>query len=180
MRRYLSGGWAVLKSYLFAMVFFYIFFIGMASRASLYSIAIFIVMISLLYFELTHHTGVDKRRYGKVRPIDGAIYGLLAIAPFVIIQIILSQLDYSFLGPNFDISILKQNLVKGFVAPMLFIAKLVGGYSSVWSYISAWATIVVVAFLGYYSGYKNFDLGAFMRKLFGLQPRKKSTNRWRR
>ena len=95
---------------------------------------------------------------------------MIAIAPFVIIQIIISQLTLSFEVINFDV--LKVNLVKGFVAPMLFIVKLVG-YSSIWGYVLAWSTIVLFAFLGYFAGYKKFDLSEFTRKLLGLQPRKK-------
>jgi hypothetical protein len=173
MKKYLSGSLTILKNYLFAMIFFFIFFVGFYSKASLYSIAIFIIMVMLIYFELTHYASVDKRRYGSIRLYEGAIYGLLAIVPFVIIQIIISQLNLSITGVNFDV--LKENLVKGFVAPMLFIAKL--GHYSIWGYIVAWSTIVITAFLGYFSGYKGFDLSAFIRQLFGLQPRKRSTTK---
>jgi len=124
----------------------------------------------LIYSELAHLVGVDKRRYGNVKFYDGAIYALIGIAPIIIIQIIISQLNLSSDVINFDV--LKVNLVKGFVAPMLFIVKLVG-YSSIWGYVLAWSTIVLAAFLGYFAGYKKFELDTFIRKLFGLQPRKK-------
>ncbi len=177
MKKYLSGGWAVLKNYIFAMIFFYIFFIGFYSRASLFSIAIFIVMVFLIYFELTHQAGVDKRRYGGINPADGIIYGLLAIAPMVLLQIIISFLSFES-TEVFDFGRLQVNLIKGFSAPMLFIARL-GGYSLP-GYIIAWATIVIVAALGYYSGFKNFDLSAYTRQLFGLQPRRKPTTHKKR
>ncbi|HEY5583512.1 MAG TPA: hypothetical protein VIK78_03365 [Ruminiclostridium sp.] len=170
MKKYLSGSWAVLKDYLFAMIFFYIFFVGFYSKASLFSILIFIIMCFLIYGELSHLVGVDKRKYGSVKFYDGAIYALIGIAPIVIIQIIISQLNLSSDVINFDV--LKVNLVKGFVAPMLFIVKLVG-YSSIWGYVLAWTTIVIASFLGYFAGYKGFDLDMFIRRLFGLQPRKK-------
>ena len=67
MKKYLSGSWAVIKNYLFGMIFFFIFFVGFYSKASLFSIAIFIIVISLIYFELTHYAGMDKRRYGSIR-----------------------------------------------------------------------------------------------------------------
>jgi|GEM_PF-3042805 len=172
MKRYMSGGWAVLKNYMFAMIFFYIFFIGFYSRAWLFSIAIFIVMLFLIYYELTHQAGVDKRRYGGINPTDGIVYGLLAIAPMVLMQIIVSFLSFES-TQVFSFERLQINLLKGLVAPMLFIAKL-GGYKLP-GYIMAWSTIVIIAALGYYSGYKNFDLSAYTRQLFGLQPRKKST-----
>ncbi len=177
MKKYLSGGWAVLKNYIFAMIFFYIFFVGFYTRASLFSILIFIVMVFLIYYELTHVAGVDKRRYGVVKPIDGVIYGLIAIAPMVLLQIVIFFLNLDIEYVNFDI--LKVNLIKGLTAPMLFIAKL-GGYKLP-GYIAAWATIVLVAYLGYLSGYKGFDLNAYTRRLLGLQPKKKpTTNKKRR
>ena len=158
------------------MIFFYIFFVGLYSKASLYSIAIFIIMILLIYAEMTHYAGIDKRKYGSIRPYEGVIYGLLAIVPFALIQIIISQLDLSIKGVNFDI--LKMNLIKGFAAPMLFIAKL--GHYKIWGYILAWSTIVIVSFLGYFAGYKNFDINEYIRKLFGLQPKKKGPPKKRR
>lgn len=181
MKKYLAGSWAVIKNYLFGLLFYFIFFIGFYKWPSPYSIAIFIIMIPLLYFELTHYEGVEKRRDGKSSPYQGAIYGLLAIVPFVILQIIISLLDIkgilSIVNPNaasvINYATLKQNLIKSFVAPMLFIAKM-GGYS-IWGYALAWSTIVLTAFLGYFSGYKDFDLGAVIRKTLGLQPKKKST-----
>lgn len=177
MKKYLSGGWAVLKNYIFAMIFFYIFFIGFYTKASLFSILIFIVMITLIYYELVHRVGVDKRRYGVVKPIDGVIYALYAITPMILLQIVILFLDLNIPYINFEI--LKVNLIKGLVAPMLFIAKL-GGYKLP-GYIAAWGTIVLIAYLGYLSGYKDFDLNAFVRRLFGLQPRKKpTTNKKRR
>ncbi|MHB8064834.1 MAG: hypothetical protein ACYDG2_19790 [Ruminiclostridium sp.] len=177
MKKYLSGSWAIIKNYLFAMIFFYIFFVGFFSKTSLFSVAIFIIMITLIYFELTHYASVDKRRYGSIRLYEGAIYGLLAIVPFILIQIIISQLNLSISNVNF--STLRGNLVKGFVAPMLFIAKL--GHYTIWGYMMAWSSIVIASFLGYFSGYKGFDLSVFFRRLFGLQPKKKSmTKRNRR
>lgn len=181
MKKYLSGSWAVMKNYLFGMIFFFIFIIGFYKWVSIYSIAIFIIMIPLLYFELTHYEGVEKRRDGNVKPYQGAIYGLLAILPFVLLQIIISQLDIKGIFTSFNMkaadsinySMLKQSLIKGFVAPMLFIARQ-GGYT-VWSYALAWSTIVLTSFLGYFSGYKGFDLSEFIRKALGLQPRKKGT-----
>jgi len=176
MKKYLSGGWAVLKNYIFSMIFFYIFFVGFYKWASLFSILIFIVMITLIYYELTHQAGVDKRRYGDVKPIDGVIYGLIAITPMVIIQIVISFLSLDIPYVNYEI--LQANLIKGFVAPMLFIAKL-GGYSLL-GYMAAWATIVLVAYLGYLSGYKGFDINAYVRRALGLQPKKRPTNNNRR
>lgn len=174
MKKYLSGSWVVFKNYLIAMIFFYIFYVGLYNFAAIYSIAIFIIMASLIYFELVHYAGFDKRKYGKIRPYEGAIYGLIAVLPLIIIQIIISQLNLDTSLLNF--AILKGNLIKGFVAPMLFIAKLFA-YKYIWSYAIAWFSIVLIAFLGYYSGYKNFDLGAFIRKLFGMQPKKVSTKK---
>ncbi len=176
MKKYLSGSWAVFKNYLFSMIFFYIFFIGFYKWASLFSIVIFIVMASLVYFELTHHAGVDKRRYGLVKPTDGIIYGLIAVSPMIILQIIISSINYQSDVVNF--AVLKANLIKGFTAPMLFISKL-GGYQLP-GYAAAWAILVILAFLGYYSGYKGFDLSEYFRRLFGLQPRKRPTTNKRR
>jgi len=177
MKKYLSGSWKVIKNYLLALILFCIFFIGFYSKASIFSIFIFIIMVLLIYSELAHLTGVDKRRYGSVKFYDGALYALIGIAPFVIIQIIISQLNLSIEG--LDFAVLKGNLIKGFAAPMLFIAKL--GYYTIWGYIMSWSAIVLTAFLGYFAGYKGFELGTFLRKLFGLQPRKrKPTNRNRR
>ncbi len=176
MKKYLIGSWLVIKNYIFAMIFFYIFFVGFYSRASLFSIAVFILMILLMYGELSHQAGVDKRRYGSIRLYDGAIYGLLAIVPFILIQIIISLLNLQFDVVDFEI--LKWNLVKGFAAPMLFIAK-AGGYGFI-GYAAAWATIVLAAFLGYFAGYKNFDLNAYIRQVLRLQPKQKNTNKRKR
>ena len=178
MKKYLYGSLAILKYYLFVMVFFFIFIVGFYSKAGYFSIATFIILIPLIYYEMTNYVGFDKRKFGEIRPYEGAIYGLLAIAPFVIIQILIllinPQLDLSFISPTIQYDTLKLTLVKVFVAPMLFIPK-IAGYTSVWGYIIAWFTIVLSAFLGYFSGYKGFDLGAFTRKLFGMQPKKRGT-----
>ena len=61
---------------------------------------------------------------------------------------------------------------------MLFIANL--EHYSIGGYIIAWFTIVLAAFLGYFSGYKGFDLNTFIRRLFGLQPKKKSITKGNR
>lgn len=177
MKKYLTGSWAVLKNYIFAMIFFYIFFIGFYSKIMYFSVSIFFIMFVFIYFELVHLAGVDKRKYGEVKFYDGAVYALIGIAPFVIIQIILFCLNLSF--KIVDFSVLKVSLIKGFVAPMLFIAKL-ANYSLL-GYIMAWSTIVIIAFLGYLAGCKEFDISVFTRRLVGLQPRKpKTTNKNRR
>ncbi len=182
MKKYLHGSWTIIKYYLFVMIFYYVFIVGFYSKAAFFSIATFIVLIPLIYYEMTNYVGYDKRQFGKVRPYEGAIYGLLAIVPFVIIQLlillIIPQIDFSFISSEINDYQLKLTLVKVFVAPMLFIPK-IAGYSSVWGYVAAWFTIILSAFLGYYSGYKGFDLGAFTRKIFGMQPKKKGTKRRR-
>lgn len=180
MKKYLSGSWTIVKYYLFVMIFYYIFIVGFFSIPGYFSIATFIVLIPLIYYEMTNYVGYDKRQFGEIRPYEGAIYGLFAIAPFAIIQILLflivPHLDLSFISADINFNVLKYTLVKIFVAPMLFIPKLVG-YSSIWGYVLAWFTVILSAFLGYFSGYKGFDLGAFTRRLFGLQPKKKSTTK---
>lgn len=168
MKKYLSGAWSVFKNYIFAMIFFYIFYVGFYSKASLFSIFIFIIMFFLIYGELAHKAGVDRRKYGGIKVYDGALYALFAILPVVLIQIIISQLNLSIEGLNF--AVLKTNLVKAFAAPMLFLAKALK--YSVGGYLLAWASVVLMAFLGYFAGYKNFELDTYIRKLFGLQPRK--------
>lgn len=180
MKKYLSGSWAIVKYYLFVMIFYYIFIIGFYSIPGYFSIATFIVLIPLIYYEMTNYVGFDKRQFGKVRPYEGAVYGLLAIAPFAIIQILLflivPHIDLSFISADIKYDVLKYTLVKVFVAPMLIVPKLVG-YYSIWGYVLAWFTVILSAFLGYFSGYKGFDLGAFTRRLFGLEPKKKSTTK---
>ncbi len=176
MKKYLSGSWAVLKTYLIAMLIFYIFFVGFYKRLSLYSIFVFVIMIAFLYAELHHLTGVDKRKYGSVKFYDGAIYGILAVIPFAIIQIIISFLDLSIKDVNFPV--LRANLIKGLAAPMLFIEKSMG--YSVIGYIVAWFTIILFSFLGYFAGYKKFDVTEYIRKMLGLQPRKPKPKRNRR
>ncbi len=180
MKKYLSGSWAIVKYYLFVMVFYYIFIVGFYSVPGYFSIATFIVLIPLIYYEMTNYVGFDKRQFGGIRPFEGAIYGLLAIAPFALIQILLflivPHLDLSFISADIKYDVLKYAVVKVFIAPMLFIPKLVG-YSSIWGYVLAWFTVILSAFLGYFSGYKGFDLGSFTRSLFGLQPKKKSTTK---
>jgi hypothetical protein len=169
MKKYLYGSWTVLKNYLFAMIFFYLFIVGFYTKSGLFSVAIFIVMFLLIYNELVHLTGIDKRKFGAVRLYEGAVYGLIAVMPFAIIQIIISQLNLSIKG--IDFFVLRSNLMKGFLAPMLFIARSM--HYSLAGYIIAWSTIVLAAFLGYFAGCKGFDLSVFTRKLFGLQPRKR-------
>lgn len=178
MKKYLSGGWSVIKNYLFAMIFFYIFFIGFYSKAALFSILIFIIMIPLVYGEMAHKAGVDKRKYGLARPYEGAIYGLLAVLPVIIIQLVISQLKLTIEGINF--AVLQLNLIKGFSAPMLFLVKIFG-YSNWWSYAISWGLLVIICFLGYFAGYKNFEISEKIRKLLGLQPRqRKPKNKNRR
>ncbi|WP_242855612.1 hypothetical protein [Ruminiclostridium josui] len=133
-------------------------------------------MIAFIYAELHYLTGVDKRRYGSVKYYDGAIYGILAVVPFVIIQIIISFLDLSIEGINF--MVLKANLIKGLAAPMLFISKSM--HYSVVGYIIAWFTVILISFLGYYAGFKKFDITEYIRKLLGLQPRKPKPKKNRR
>lgn len=176
MKKYITGGWAVFKNYIFAMIFFYIFFIGFYSKAGLFSVLIFLVLVLLLYSEMAHRAGVDKRKYGRVQPIDGVLYGAIAVAPVIVLQLVILLLSFDLTVINFET--LKFNLIKGLAAPMLFIAR-AGGYS-VWGYAIAWAAIVLFSGLGYFAGYKGFDLNAYVRKLFGLQPRKVNTKKVRR
>ncbi|EPR08019.1 hypothetical protein [Ruminiclostridium papyrosolvens] len=176
MKKYLYGSWAVIKSYLIAMLIFYIFFLGFYKRLSLFSVFVFVIMIAFIYAELHHLTGVDKRRHGSVKYYDGLIYGILAVIPFAIIQVIISFLDLSIKGVNFQM--LKANLIKGLAAPMLFIEKSM--HYSVVGYSVAWFTVILISFLGYFAGYKKFDVTEYTRKLFGLQPRKPKPKRNRR
>ncbi len=176
MKKYLYGSWAVIKSYLISMLIFYIFFLGFYKRLSLFSVFVFVIMIAFIYAELHHLTGVDKRRHGSVKYYDGLIYGILAVIPFAIIQVIISFLDLSIKGVNFQM--LKANLIKGLAAPMLFIEKSM--HYSVVGYSVAWFTVILISFLGYFAGYKKFDVTEYTRKLFGLQPRKPKPKRNRR
>ena len=176
MKKYLYGSWAVIKSYLISMLIFYIFFLGFYKRLSLFSVFVFVIMIAFIYAELHHLTGVDKRRHGSVKYYDGLIYGILAVIPFAIIQVIISFLDLSIKGVNFPL--LKANLIKGLAAPMLFIEKSM--HYSVVGYSVAWFTVILISFLGYFAGYKKFDVTEYTRKLFGLQPRKPKPKRNRR
>ncbi|AEY67762.1 hypothetical protein [Clostridium sp. BNL1100] len=176
MKKYLYGSWAVIKSYLISMLIFYIFFLGFYKRLSLFSVFVFVIMIAFIYAELHHLTGVDKRRHGSVKYYDGLIYGIFAVIPFAIIQIIISFLNFSIEGVNFPV--LKANLIKGLAAPMLFIEKSI--HYSVAGYIVAWFTVILISFLGYFAGYKKFDITEYVRKMLGLQPRKPKPKRNRR
>lgn len=167
MKKYLYGSWIVIKNYLFALIFFFIFYLGFYSKASLYSILIFLIMFLLMYNDMVKLAGKDKRKYGFVRFYDGALYALLGIIPFVILQIIISLLKIN--NEIIDFNVLKGSLLKVFVAPMLFAAKLL--HYSVWGYALAWALLILIGFVGYFSGYKGFDLYEYIRKLFGLEPR---------
>ncbi len=176
MKKYLYGSWAVLKSYLLSMIIFYIFFLGFYKRLSLFSVFVFVIMLAFTYAELHHLTGVDKRRHGFVKYYDGAIYGILAVIPFAVIQVVISFLDLSIKGVDFPV--LKLNLIKGLAAPMLFIEKSMN--YSVAGYAVAWFTVILISFLGYFAGCKKFDITEYTRKLFGLQPRKQKPRRNRR
>ena len=176
MKKYLHGGWNVIKNYLFGMLFFYIFYIGFYGKAALFSIGIFVIMALLIYHEMAHYVGKDKRLYGNNTPYDGAIYGLIGIAPFILIQIIIYLLNFEFTWIRFDI--FKMTMIKGFMAPMLFIVKGLG--YSIWSFIIGWASLVLFAFLGYFAGVKGFDLSMHVRKLVGLSPRKTQPKRGNR
>ncbi|ACL77186.1 hypothetical protein [Ruminiclostridium cellulolyticum] len=176
MKKYLSGSWTVLKTYLIAMLIFYIFFPAFYKRLSLFSVFVFVILIVFIYAELHHLAGVNNRRYGSIQYYDGAIYGFLAVVPFAIIQVIISFLDFSIEGVNFPV--LRANLIKGLAAPMLFIEKSMN--YSVIGYIVAWFTVILISFLGYFAGYKKFDVTGYARKLLGLQPRKPKPKRNRR
>ncbi len=176
MKKYLSGSWSVFKNYLFVIIIFFIFIISLYSKASWFSIPLFILMSLFIYSEMSHKAGVDKRRYGSIKLIDSVLYALIAIAPMIIIQIIISSLQIE--STVLDVSILKANLTKAVAAPMLFIAK-AGGYS-IYSYALAWSTIVLMSFLGYYAGSKGFDLNEYVRQLLGLKPKQKTVNKNKR
>ena len=168
MKKYLHGSWNVIKNYLFGMLFFYIFYIGFYGKSTLFSIGIYIIMVLLIYNEMAHYVGKDKRKFGKNTLFDGAIYGLIAIAPFTLIQIIIYFLNFDFTWIKFDV--FKMTMIKGFMAPMLFIIKGLG--NSILAYMAAWASLILFSFLGYFAGCKGFELSMHIRKLVGLSPKK--------
>lgn len=169
MKKYIAGSWTVLKNYLFVMLFFYLFYVGFYKYAGLFSIALFIVMEFLIYFEMVHYVSKDDRVFGKASPLNGLLYGLIAIIPFVIIQIIVININIDLSASQIDFNVLKSSIAKGFMAPMLFIIQ--KGNNSLLAYIIGWGSIVLASFLGYLAGYKHFDLSMHIRKLFGLQPK---------
>jgi hypothetical protein len=176
MKKYIAGSWTVLKNYLFIMLFFYLFYVGFYKKADLFSIALFIVMEMLIYYELVHYVSKDNRVFGKTSPLNGLLYGLAAVIPFVIIQIIVTNINIDLSAYKIDFNRLRVSLAKGFMAPMLFIIH--KGHNSLLSYAIGWGSIVLASFLGYFAGYKHFDLNLHIRKLFGLQP--KANNKQKR
>lgn len=133
-----------------------------------FSFLIALLTVMAIYVEMRTTAFKEKRpQYGiNPSPFKGFIYGLIGIVPYLLIEIIILLVQV----PT-DLETLKLRLFQGVASPLYWLARLMG--NKIPYYFIAWLFVVLIAALGYYAGYREFYVMAWIRQKLGIKPKKR-------
>ncbi len=171
----IKRGLKVTTNYLLALIVFGVFFMpiitmfeaNMEGAIFYYSVLIFLLLFYIIYSDMNRTAFKEKRPQYNINPppYKGFIYGLIGVIPLVIVEIILMSLKVPA-----DFLPLQRRLYQGFAGPLYWLAKLLGNEPVY--YIVSFTALILIAGLGYFTGFKEFYLTAYIRKQLEITSKK--------
>lgn len=130
------------------------------------SFFLFLLLFFLIYQDMHQLAFKEKRPQYGINPsrFKGALYGLIAVAPIVLLQGIALAIQV----PT-DYLTVRLRAFQAISSPVYWLAKLLG--NSIPAYFAALAVVVAVAFFGYWAGYREFSLLNWFYKRIGYVPK---------
>lgn len=176
----IKRGLRVTTGYLTALIIFAVFSMTVISFAKndvsagmiWLSVITFLLMFFSVYTEMRDTAFKEKRPQYDINPppFKGLLYGIIGIAPLVIVEIVLMLIKV----PE-DLLVLKRRVWQGFASPLYWIARLFGNTPV--CYILAFIVVIIIAGLGYYAGYKGVYPAAAIRRKLGLNKKVKKAEK---
>lgn len=164
MKDYLKGAWMSFKDYGIFDILFVVFMVPILSLGKdnlivwiqYYSLAVFLIMLLVLYADF-HHLAVKEKRpqYDlKPYPLKGFVYGFISIIPMGLLGLLYVTLTFS--DPILDR--MKHLVFNCLVGPEYWLVKL--GNETALAYVGAVLLIPVITGLSYLAG----NLGIYLKK----------------
>ncbi|NLU52490.1 MAG: hypothetical protein GXX10_06470 [Clostridiaceae bacterium] len=176
----IKRGLKVTVNYFIALLIFGVFLMPLLSFVKdnantfvfCYSLVMFLVMFYLIYVEMRVMAFKEKRPQYNINPspFKGLLYGFIGIIPLIVIELVLIFVSF----PE-DLLTLKKRLYQGFAGPLYWFSSLIGNEPV--HYVISFVLLVVIAFLGYYAGHKDFLLVTFVYDKLGIKRNKKTARR---
>jgi len=161
MKGYKKGAIKVFIDYFTFVMVFTMFLLTFYNYLKYYTFLIFLITFVVIFSDLSKIGKSDKRsRRSDVYPSKGFLMGLIGFMPFIIAQII-----YPLITFNDPVSTrLKEVALKVLMSPLYNFIKL--GNDTVYAYALSSFIVPCIAGLGYYAGFHDFDISAFLIRLY--------------
>lgn len=179
----IKRGFKVTINYFIALILFGVFLMPILSLAKgnaegvmfYYSLVFFLLMFYFIYVEMRVMAFKEKRPQYNINPspFKGLLYGAIGIVPLVAVELVFILIKF----PE-DLLTLKKRLYQGFAGPLYWFAKLIGNGPV--HYLLSFAILVIIAFLGYYAGHRDFMLVNYIYNKLGIKRKKPSVRQERK
>lgn len=133
-----------------------------------YSFLLFLMLFSMIYSD-THKIASIERKpasEAKAYPLKGFVLGVLGFLPITILGMVypfINTVTFPFIKIDpVLLDRLKHVALNTVLSPFYFIIK--AGNESVPAYIAAFLMVPVITAIGYYCGYKGYELSRLFKK----------------
>lgn len=166
----------IITSYIMSLIVFCVFALpafaigqnNMPKIMPWISFVVFLLLFFSVYTEMRNFAHKEKRPQYNINPppYKGLIYGLIGIIPILVMQAVILLISVPA-----DYEAFRRRVFQLLSGPLYWIAKISG--NGIYTYMIALVSIVIIAFLGYLAGYREFFLAALIRNKFGKKKIKK-------
>jgi amino acid transporter len=117
----------------------------------IFSIVIFLFLLSMLYSGMSDVAFREKRPQYNINPppYKGFLYGIVGTIPLFIIQLL-----YYIISVPEDLLLIKRRVLQAFTGPLYWLASLIS--QEVWAYHLVLLIIPIITGLGYLAGHHEF------------------------
>ncbi|HOQ74962.1 MAG TPA: hypothetical protein PK369_00160 [Thermoclostridium sp.] len=133
------------------------------------SFATFLVLFFAVYNEMRSLAVKESRPQYNINPskFKGLLYGALGVIPILLVQLIIIAIRVT--EPY---AVFRRRIFQLVSGPLYWLARILG--NEIWHYFLAVASIIIIAFLGYFAGHKKFYITAWLRETLGTKKSKKA------
>lgn len=142
-----------------------------ANYIRIVSFVVFIILVCMIYVN-TRNFGIKENRpqYDiNPKPYKGLLYGVIGTLPLIVVQLIIIALKLPEGTETFH-----RRLYQGFSGPFYWLACLLGNKTI--HYVLSFLVLIIISFLGYYAGHKEFYITEVIRVKLGKKPIKRNNN----
>lgn len=145
--------------------------VNTAKYLRIVSFVVFVLLFIMIYVETRNYGMKEKRPQYNInpKPYKGLLYGFIGVIPLLIVQTIIIGFAFP-QGPE----VLHRRTYQAFSGPFYWLACLLG--NKIIHYIVLFLVLIVISFLGYFAGHRDFYIIETIRNILGIKPKRRNHN----